>query len=145
AKEHHPDKHGGDDSKFKELGEAYEVLKDSGKRAAYDQFGHAGAQGNPFGGGSQGFGGFNAEGFDFSQMGGMGDIFDMFFRGGSGGGGPAPGRDIEVGLDLEFKEAVFGTTKTINLELTDRCDRCGGSTAEPGTQLKTCPTCKGAG
>src|SRR5665213_1693393 len=78
AMEHHPDKHGGDDSKFKELGEAYETLKDPQKKAGYDQFGHAGTQGNPFGGsgGAQGFGGF-----DFNNMGGSGfeDIFSTFF------------------------------------------------------------------
>src|SRR6184192_1863318 len=82
AMEHHPDKHGGDDAKFKELGEAYEALKDPQKRAAYDQYGHAGAQGNPFGGGQAGYGtggfDFNGGGFDFS------DILNQFM-GGAGG------------------------------------------------------------
>jgi molecular chaperone DnaJ len=147
AMQHHPDKHGGDDSKFKELGEAYEVLKDPQKKAAYDQFGHAGAQGNPFGGGYAGGQGF--EGFDFSQMGGFGDIFESFFSGsagGAGGGGrQRRGRDIEIGVDLTFEEAVFGTTKAISLELQDNCDRCKGKRNEPDSSLKTCPTCKGSG
>jgi molecular chaperone DnaJ len=107
AMEHHPDKHGGDDAKFKELGEAYEVLKDDQKRAAYDQFGHAGAQGNPFGGGAGGgnpfgggFGGFNTEGFDFS------DILNQFMGGAAGGGARRPlrGRDLEVTVTLDFLE-----------------------------------------
>lgn len=147
AMEHHPDKHGGDDSKFKEIGEAYETLKDPQKRAGYDQFGQAGAQGNPYGnsaGGAQGAAGF---GFDFNNMSGMGDIFDMFFRGGAGGqGGRAQvGRDIQVALTLEFKEAVFGTTRDIQIDIDDTCDRCAGKMAEPGSTLKTCPTCDGSG
>jgi molecular chaperone DnaJ len=145
AMEHHPDKHGGDDSKFKELGEAYETLKDPQKKAGYDQFGHAGAQGNPFGGGggAQGFGGF-----DFNNMGGGGfeDIFSTFFQqGGQAAGRPRRGRDIEIGIDINFQEAVFGAEKTVSLELQDVCDRCGGDGAEPGSKLKTCDTCHGEG
>jgi molecular chaperone DnaJ len=144
AMQHHPDKHGGDDAKFKELGEAYEVLKDDQKRAAYDQYGHAGAGGNPFGGGYAGGQGF--EGFDFNGMGGFGDIFETFFSGAAGaGGGARRGRDLEVGIDLTFEEAVFGTTKQINLELQDSCDHCDGKGASPGSSLKTCPTCNGKG
>jgi molecular chaperone DnaJ len=154
AKEHHPDKHGGDDSQFKEIGEAYEVLKDPQKKAAYDQFGHAaGAQnpggGNPFGGA----GGFNAEGFDFSQFqgaggGGFGDIFDMFFQGQGGGGRnqpPTKGADLEASVTIDFKEAVFGTERTLNFNVEVRCDRCEGSGAEPGTHVAVCDTCKGQG
>lgn len=151
ALEHHPDKTGGDDTKFKEVNEAYEVLGNDDKRKAYDQFGHSGfaggAQGNPFGGatGGAGFGGF--EGFDFNNMGNMGDIFDMFFRGGASGGARRAqvGRDIEVALTLDFKEAVFGASREIQLDLDDTCDRCAGKMAEPGTKLKTCPTCDGSG
>lgn len=147
ALELHPDRHGGDDSKFKELGEAYEVLKDPQKKQAYDQFGHNGQFGAGQGSGGSQSAGF--EGFDFSGMGGMGgfgDIFDMFFRGGQAqGGGPQRGQDIEVAVELKFEEAVFGVTKEVGLNLQAVCDRCNGSTAEPGTKLKTCQTCKGVG
>jgi molecular chaperone DnaJ len=147
AMEHHPDKHGGDDVKFKELGEAYETLKDPQKRAGYDQYGQAGAQGNPFGGGgSAQYGGggggfdFNGAGFDFS------DILNQFM-GGSGGGsrGQARGRDLEVSMTIEFSEAVFGAEKDVTITLDDTCEHCNGTTAEPGTKLKTCSTCKGRG
>lgn len=142
AMQHHPDKHGGDDSRFKEIGEAYEVLKDPQKKAAYDQFGHAGAQGNPFGGGtgggySQGFGGF--EGFDF------GDIFSQFMGGSGHSSGPARGRDLEVAVMIDFRDAVFGTEQTISLEMDDLCEVCHGNGAKPGAKLKTCPTCNGRG
>lgn len=141
AHKYHPDKgDGGDEAKFREANEAYETLKDPQKRAAYDQFGHAGAQGNPFGG--QGFGGFD---FDFSQFSGMGDIFDSFF-GGQGGRTRAPrGRDLELGLQLNFKEAVFGVEKSINLDVDDVCERCDGRGAEPGSKLVNCDTCGGQG
>jgi molecular chaperone DnaJ len=143
----HPDKTGGDDTKFKELGNAYEVLSDPQKRAAYDQFGADGPQGFPGGGaGGQpggGFGGFdfNGAGFDFS------DILNQFMGGQQGRGARQQqgGRDLEVGLTIDFKEAVFGTEKTITLELDDVCQTCSGNGAKPGTKLKTCPTCNGAG
>jgi molecular chaperone DnaJ len=153
AMEHHPDRHGGDDKQFKEISEAYETLKDDQKRAAYDQFGHAGAQGNPFGGGGGGqygnpFGGAQGaqgfEGFDFS------DILNQFMGGNPFGGGGAAtrqarGRDLEVTLTLDFSEAVFGTEKEVSVNLEDTCEHCHGNGAEPGSSLKTCPTCKGAG
>jgi molecular chaperone DnaJ len=150
AMQHHPDKHGGDDAQFKEIGEAYEVLKDSGKKAAYDQFGHAGAQGNPFGGagtaGGPGFGGAGAqgfEGFDFS------DILNQFMGGSPFGGGgqrgPARGQDLQVGMTIEFSEAVFGADKELSLTLDDTCEHCHGDGAEPGSSLRTCDTCRGRG
>jgi molecular chaperone DnaJ len=147
AMEHHPDKHGGDDAKFKEIGEAYEVLKDTNKRAAYDQFGQAGAQGNPFAGqaGGAGYGAGGFDGFDFS------DILNQFMGGGSPFGssgrpsGPRRGRDLEVSVSIDFTEAVFGVEKTISLALDDACEHCHGNGAEPGTELKTCPTCHGRG
>ena len=153
AMQHHPDKHGGDDAKFKEIGEAYEALKDPAKRSAYDQFGHAGAQGgfgaggdNPFGGGASGFSGqgfdFSGAGFDFS------DILNQFMGGTGGGGqgrGPARGRDLEVSVTIDFIEAVFGAEKDLNLNLDDTCSHCHGNGAEPGSQLKACATCHGRG
>lgn len=151
AVEHHPDR-GGDETKFKEINEAYEVLKDSEKRKRYDQFGHAGvggaAGGNPFGGG---FGGFGGQGqninFDFGDL-GLGDIFSSFFGGHAGGGGrprQARGRDVEAGVEIGFEQAVFGTEISLNLELDDNCEHCKGSTVEPGYELKTCDQCKGSG
>jgi len=149
----HPDKEGGDETKFKEASEAYEVLKDSQKRQRYDQFGHAGvgsnggsgASGNPFGG----FGGFNGQSvnFDFGN-GGFGDIFSQFFGGSNGSNrerGPRRGRDVEVSLQLSFEEAVFGVEERIEIEMDDECSHCHGTTVEPGYDMKTCPTCKGAG
>jgi molecular chaperone DnaJ len=148
AIEHHPDR-GGDEAKFKELNEAYEVLKDSSKRQRYDQFGHAGvggstgAGGNPFGGGYGGQG-QNVH-FDFGDL-GLGDIFSSFF------GGQQQqqrrtrrGRDVETRVDLSFEQAVFGTEVDLDLDLDDACEHCNGSTVEPGHELKTCDTCKGSG
>jgi molecular chaperone DnaJ len=152
---HHPDKEGGDETKFKEINEAYEVLKDSEKRQRYDQFGHAGvggASGPGAGAGGRGFEGFDFGGsqgqnvhFDFGDM-GFGDIFNSFF-----GGGPRQqrrtrhGRNVETAIELSFKEAVFGVEKTLKINLEAQCEHCKGSGAEPGYELKTCPTCKGSG
>ena len=147
AVQHHPDKEGGDESKFKEISEAYEVLKDSQKRQRYDQFGHAGVGGNGGAGGGNPFGGFNGQNvnFDFGD-GGFGDIFSQFFGGGqSNNRGPRRGRDVEVSLQLSFEEAVFGVEEKIEIDIDDECSHCHGSLAEPGYELKTCSTCKGAG
>ncbi len=152
AVQHHPDKEGGDETKFKELNEAYDVLKDTQKRQRYDQFGHAGVGGgasggqggNPFEGGFAGFGGQNVN-FDFGG-GGFGDIFDQFFGGGnSRQRSPKRGRDVEVELQLTFEEAVFGLEHTLSLDLESECRHCKGTTVEPGYEMKTCATCKGAG
>lgn len=151
AVKYHPDKESGDEAKFKELGEAYEVLKDSSKRQRYDQFGHAGmgggassggAGGNPF----QGFGGFNAENiqFDFGG-GGLDDLFGQFFGGGQRQQRQKRGRDIETVVTLSFEEAVFGIEKKLSLTMEEECNHCKGSTVEPGHSMKTCPDCKGAG
>lgn len=147
AVQHHPDKEGGDESKFKEVNEAYDVLKDAQKRQRYDQFGHAGVGGSSGGGYSGGnpFEGFNQTGgFDFGE--GLGDIFNQFFGGaGSGRRAPQRGRDVEVNLQLTFEEAVFGLEHTIELDIEDECQHCKGTTVEPGHNMKTCPVCKGAG
>ena len=146
AVKYHPDKEGGDEAKFKEVNEAYEVLKDSQKRQRYDQFGHAGVGGasggsNPF----EGFGGQNVH-FDFGD-GGLGDIFGQFFGGGGSSRqrGPKKGRDVEASLELTFEEAIFGVEEKISLDMEDECSHCKGDTVEPGFSLKTCPTCQGAG
>jgi len=146
AIQYHPDKDGGDEAKFKEAGEAYEVLKDAQKRQRYDQFGHAGVGGAPGGGGTpfEGFG--NGQGFEFNfGDGGLGDLFGSFFGGGQAQRGPRRGRDVETSIELTFEEAVFGVEKTLHLTLEDECSHCEGSTVEPGYELKTCDTCKGAG
>src|SRR6202021_435953 len=146
AVEHHPDR-GGDEAKFKELNEAYEVLKDPEKRKRYDQFGHAGVGGNS--GGYGGFEGFGSQGqninFDFGDL-GLGDIFSTFFGGGQQQSRqPNRGRDVESKVDISFEEAVFGTEIPLNLNLDDTCEHCKGTTAEPGHELKTCPACDGKG
>jgi molecular chaperone DnaJ len=150
AVEHHPDR-GGDEAKFKEVNEAYEVLKDESKRKRYDQFGHAGVGGN--GGGGSPFGGYGGQGqemhFDFGDL-GLGDIFSSFFGGnaGSGAGGQrrqARGRDVEARVEISFEEAVFGTEVSLQLQLEDICEHCKGTTVEPGYELKTCDQCNGSG
>ena len=150
AVQHHPDKEGGDETKFKEINEAYEVLKDDKKRQRYDQFGHAGVGGaagggNPF----EGFSGFGGQGqninFDFGDL-GLGDIFGSFFGGGQQRSSrQARGRDVETNIEVTFEDAVFGTEVTLNLDLEDVCDHCKGKTVEPGYELKTCDKCKGSG
>jgi molecular chaperone DnaJ len=147
AVQHHPDKEGGDETKFKEINEAYEVLKDQQKRQRYDQFGHAGVGGNGGnGGGGNPFEGFNGQNmnFDFGD-GGLGDIFSQFFGGGGGQSGPRRGRDVEVSVMLTFEEAVFGVERTVELDIDDECEHCKGTTVEPGYEMKTCPTCNGSG
>ncbi len=148
AVELHPDKQGGDEAKFKEVNEAYEVLKDTSKRQRYDQFGHAGVGGasgggDPFagfGGGQQG------ANFDFGDL-GLGDIFGSFFGGGQQQRQQrqARGNDVETRVEITFEQAVFGTEVEMRLGLEDTCSHCKGTTAEPGYELKTCDTCKGSG
>ncbi len=143
AIEHHPDK-GGEEAKFKEINEAYEVLKDDKKRQRYDQFGHAGVGGSSGGNPFEGFQGQNIN-FDFGDL-GLGDIFSSFFGGGSQRGQrQTRGRDVETNIEITFEQAVFGTKVGLSLSLEDECEHCKGSTVEPGHELKTCDECKGTG
>ena len=143
ARQHHPDANSGDPSaeaRFKEISVAYETLRDTEKRRRYDLFGPDGTPGATGGTG----------GFDF---GGVSDLFDAFFSGsgfsGFGGSrgpaGPAKGADVEVHLDLDLEESVFGVTKAVELRMPIECERCSGSGSEPGTQPVTCRACGGGG
>lgn len=146
AKKYHPDlnKDNPDATqKFKDVNEAYEVLSDKEKRANYDAYGDA--KGNPFGQG--GFGGFGGGAGGFSDF---GDIFSSFFGGGFGGGASERrtqkvGDDIVTKLNLTFEEAVFGCTKTIQVNRIEQCEECDGTGAKNGTAFSTCSACKGAG
>jgi molecular chaperone DnaJ len=150
ALEHHPDKNGGKDEKFKEINEAYGILSDAKKRQHYDTFGSEGpSMGNGTG---QGFGGFDFSGFGNGQGGvefDLGDIFDGMFGGGGRKGGTSRARtrgaDIAVDVTLTFKESALGADKHIEYSRHATCATCKGSKAEPGSDLKTCDTCKGKG
>jgi molecular chaperone DnaJ len=147
AVQHHPDR-GGDEAQFKEVNEAYEVLKDPSKRQRYDQFGHAGvgssaaSDGNPF----AGFGGAQDFSFDFGDL-GLGDILGSFFGGGGGRSQQrtSRGRDVETEVEVTFEQAIFGTDVQLALNLDDTCEHCKGTTVEPGYSVETCPECKGSG
>jgi len=161
AHQYHPDKKDGNETKFKEVNEAYNVLSNDKKRREYDTYGKA------FAGGGAGpnWGGFSAEGgpasgWDFSgfSQGGaqgfqdfdLGDIFSDFFsaKGGpaSGWGGRAKrGSDISIDLEISFYDSIFGTERKILLNKTSQCESCGGSGAEKGSSVETCKTCSGKG
>lgn len=148
AKKYHPDMNPGDaeaEKNFKEVNEAYAVLSDPEKRSRYDQFGHAGVDGQ---GGFDGFGGFGG-GFDASDI--FGDIFGSFFGGGMGGSGhsrrngPMRGNDILQRVTISFEEAAFGCKKDISYGRIEQCPECEGSGAKKGTTVDTCPTCHGTG
>jgi molecular chaperone DnaJ len=145
AMKFHPDRNEGDknaEAKFKEAKEAYEMLSDAQKRAAYDQFGHAGVDPNMrggMGGGPEGFGGF-AEAF--------GDIFGDIFGQGRAGGGRRQvyrGADLSYAMEVTLEEAAAGKEAQIRIPSWESCETCHGSGAKPGTQAKTCTTCNGAG
>ena len=150
AKKYHPDVNPGDtaaEQKFKDVSEAYEVLKDEQSRAAYDQFGHAAfEQGGP--GGMGGFGGQGGMGGGFSGFGDIGDIFEEFFGGSGGRGGQRRARrgdDLRTEVDISLQEAFDGTEHQVNLTRAAACQSCSGSGAKPGTQPSNCPTCQGHG
>ncbi len=148
AMKYHPDRNPGDkeaEEKFKELGEAYEVLSDDDKRARYDQYGFAGVDPN-FGAGQGG--GFQG---GFGDFGDLGDIFGSFFGGGFGGGSrgrtrnaPRQGDHVGARLDLTFEEAAFGTEKEVNVQRIENCSNCGGSGSADGV-TDTCAACRGTG
>ncbi|MFP4021096.1 MAG: molecular chaperone DnaJ [Halanaerobium sp.] len=141
AKKYHPDTNQDKDTseKFKEISEAYEILSDPDKRARYDQYGHSGINDQDF----------NFDDFARGGFGGLDDLFDMFgFGGGMGGrrrNGPRRGSDLQYRLEITFEEAAFGGKKEIRIPREEECDRCHGSGAEPGTDVKTCPECNGQG
>ena len=154
ALKYHPDRNPDDPSaeeKFKELGEAYEVLSDADKRAAYDRFGHAAfEQGGPAAGGGYAGGGFQDPMDIFAQMfSGMGGFADMF--GGAGRGGQKrstkrPGSDLRYDLDITLEEAAKGCTKKLEIERLVTCKTCHGTGARDGKEaFKSCPTCQGRG
>ncbi len=169
AHEHHPDKTGGDDKKFKEVNEAYSVLSDDSKKAQYDQFGSEGPSGFGGGGfgGGQGFGGFDFSGFSGGFGGGdgvefdLGDIFGSVFGGGGRGGSRSgraktpKGSDISVDIEISFKDSIFGAEKEFSLHRTAECEHCKGSRAEPKAghssatasagEFESCRTCDGKG
>ncbi|WP_374689427.1 molecular chaperone DnaJ [Promineifilum sp.] len=142
ARQYHPDVSSEPDAadRFKEISEAYEVLSDDDKRAAYDRFGHAGV-------GNGGFGGFDQQGF-----GGFADIFEEFFGTFSGAGagrrrrqGPRRGVDLRYDLTITFEEAIFGAERDIEYRRPEVCHVCGGNGAEPGSKPIACTTCNGSG
>ncbi len=142
AMKFHPDRNPDNkeaEEKFKEAKEAYEILSDAQKKAAYDRYGHAGVDQSMGGGGGQGFDGF-ADAF--------GDIFGDLFGGARGGGGRSNvyrGADLRYNLEISLEEAARGAEKTIRIPTVEECETCHGSGAKPGTQPKACPTCGGAG
>lgn len=145
AMKYHPDRNPDNpkaEERFKEAKEAYEILSDAQKRAAYDQFGHAGV--DPQAGMGGGFGGFGGPGA-FSDA--FGGIFDEIFGGGNRGGrsNVYRGSDLRYNLEITLEQAAFGTETKIRIPTMEVCETCKGTGAKPGTQPKTCPTCQGSG
>jgi molecular chaperone DnaJ len=139
ARELHPDVNAHDpdaEEKFKEAAEAYEILSDDERRATYDRYGHEGLRS----------GGYAP---NFDGFGSIGDLFDAFFGGGSGGfggrSGPMPGGDVAVAVEIDLIEASQGAKVEVAYEAVERCEHCSGNGAEPGTPIRTCERCGGAG
>ena len=151
AMKYHPDRNQGDkaaEEKFKEIGEAYEVLGDEQKRAAYDRYGKAGV--NPGAGGPGGFGGFGPEGFGgFSNMGDFGDIFSEIFGQGARRQQTGPrvmqGQDLRYDMEITLEQAAKGYTAEIRVPVWEKCDVCDGTGSRSKTKPKTCPHCQGSG
>jgi|UniRef100_UPI004048F6F1 molecular chaperone DnaJ len=150
AVQFHPDKNPGNkeaEDTFKKVSEAYDVLNNADKRAAYDRYGHAAFQ-NGGGGSRAGGGGFH-DPFDIFRdvfgQGGGGGVFDEMFGGGGGRDGSRDGSDLRYDLEITLEEAARGAQKDISFRKNVTCERCDGSGAEPGSKRVTCPTCRGAG
>jgi len=146
AHQYHPDKPGGDEEKFKEINEAYEVLSDPQKRATYDQFGTVGfeqQQGyGPFGFDASSFADFGFEkGFEFD----LGDIFDLFFSRQKAYKGPKKGEDIEKEITIDFYDTIFGKDYELLINKKEKCSHCRSNKAEPGTKFVNCSECQGKG
>ncbi len=143
AHKYHPDKKGGDEQKFKEVNEAYQILSNSKRRAEYDAYGQSFAGGGD--GGGFGFsttdGGFGGQGFQFD----LNDIFNEFFNRAGGGFTQKRGRDVSVDIQISFAESIFGTERKILINKTNVCQTCRGSGAETDSSTKACPTCNGRG
>src|SRR5512135_2675013 len=142
AMKHHPDRNPDNpkaEEHFKEAKEAYEILSDTSKRAAYDQYGHAGVDSSMRGGG----GGF--EGFSGGFADAFGDIFGDIFGGGRGRSNVYRGADLRYNLEISLEEAARGTETRIRIPAMEQCDACHGSGAKPGTSPTTCTTCGGHG
>lgn len=142
AMEHHPDRNGGSEeasTRFKEINEAYSVLSDPKKRAAYDQFGHAGVNGGQGGGGA----GFTDINDIFSEV--FGSAFGDMFGGGQRRSGPARGQDLRYDLEISLEQAYAGAEVEITAATAMTCEACEGTGAKPGTSPVTCQTCGGAG
>ena len=150
AHKHHPDKPGGDEAKFKEINEAYQVVGDEKKRQQYDQFGSDFSQQGGFGGGAgwedfmnaaRGGGGFQGGNVHFD----FGDMFGDIFGGGRRGQRQQRGNDVQVDIEISFEDAAFGVEREINMQKQNDCDVCTGSGAEPGSSINECNECHGRG
>lgn len=149
AKQHHPDTNGGDDSKFKEINDAYEILSDPQKRKMFDSTGSTDPRAGGFGGGGS-FGGFEDIFSSFGgggggSFGGFGDIFGDIFGGMGRQGGRKKSQAKTVTLDISFKESCLGASKTIKFKRKNKCTVCDGTGAEDSSDVKTCSTCGGQG
>lgn len=155
AHKYHPDKKGGDEAKFKEINEAYQVLSDESKRRAYDTRGagwNSGSGDSGFGQGAPGwdfgdFSGFSAQGTPGGPTSGwdLGDLFGEFFTGGRGTPRTRRGRDISVDIQIPFADSIFGSERTVLISKISVCDHCHGSGGEPGAVMKKCAVCNGQG